>query len=266
MSLLNQSKWPLAGAALLGGLLSSSVHAADNEGADRGPDVQDSAKWGLGVAAGFRKSLYKGISDNNTYLPLISYENNWVRLFGNTLDAKLPSLGAFDFSLRTKVALGEGYQASKSSYLTGMQARDGSIYLGGATTWNPGFAKLSLDYLHDVSGNSKGSQLKFGIERSFNFAGAWQLAPHAGVTELDSKYVDYYYGVKASEATADRPQYTGKSTTQTEFGVRLGYLITPRQRAFLDVGDTHFGSGISKSPLVDRTSAPTFLLGYFYAF
>lgn len=252
--------------ALLAALVAGTAHAADHEGADRGADEEDGSRWGLGVGASFKKSPYKGISKDNSYLPLVSYESKWVRLFGNTLDAKLPSLGDFDFSIRTKVALGEGYKASKSAYLSGMESRNGSIYLGAASTWRAGFAKLSLDYLKDVSGHSKGSQLSFGIERSFNFDQRYQVTPHASVTSLDAKYVDYYYGVKASEATLARPEYVGKSTTETQVGVRLGYLVTPQQRLILDVSDERWGHGISKSPLVDKSSSPAFQLGYIYAF
>ena len=266
MSLLNHSRLPFVLAAILATLQAPAAWADDHEGADRGADEQDGSKWGLGVGASLKHSPYKGISTDNSYLPLVSYENKYVRLFGNVFDVKLPSAGLFDFSLRAKVALGEGYQASKSAYLSGMESRNGSIYLGGATTLHAGFADLSLDYLKDVSGNSKGSQLKLGIEHSFSFDRRYQVTPHASVTSLDAKYVDYYFGVKASEATAARPEYTGKSTTDAEFGVRFGYLITPHQRLLLDVTDTHWGSGISKSPLVDKTSTPGVLLGYIYSF
>ena len=252
--------------ALLAGLATSGARAADHEGADRGADVEDGSKWALGVGASLKKSPYKGIGNDNSYLPIVSYESKWVRLFGNTLDAKLPSLGDFDFSVRTKVSLGEGFKASKSPYLSGMESRNGSIYLGAASTWRAGFANLSLDYLKDVSGHSKGGQLSFGIERSFTFDGAYQVTPHASVTNLDSKYVDYYYGVKASEATSARPRYLGKSTTETQFGVRFAYLVTPQQRLILDVSDEHWGQGISRSPIVDKSSSPAFRLAYLYAF
>ena len=266
MPVPNHSRLPLVLAAILAVLQAPAALAEDHEGADRGADEQEGSKFGLGVGASLKHSPYKGIKNDNSYLPLVTYENKYVRLFGNVFDVKLPSVGLFDFSLRTKVALGEGYKASKSAYLSGMESRNGSIYLGGATTMRVGFADLSLGYLKDVSGNSKGSQLKLDIERSFTFDRQYQVTPHASVTRLDAKYVDYYFGVKASEATAARPEYLGKSTTDTEIGVRFGYLITPHQRLLLDVTDTHWGSGISKSPLVDKTTTPGVLLGYIYSF
>ena len=266
MSLLKHPRLPFILAAILAALQAPVAHAQDDEGADRGAAEQDGSKWGLGVGASLKHSPYKGIGSDNSYLPLISYENKYVKLFGNALDVKLPSQGPIDFSIHAKVALGEGYQVSKSAYLSGMETRKGSLYLGGTSTLHAGFSDLSLEYLKDVSGNSKGSQLKLGIEHSFSFDRRYQVTPHASVTSLDSKYVDYYFGVKASEATAARPEYTGKSTTESEFGVRFGYMVTPHQRLLLDVSDTHWGSGISRSPLVQKTSTPGFLVGYLYTF
>ncbi len=251
---------------LTASMLSIVAHAAEPGDADHGAGEADGSHWGLGVGASLKKSPYKGISNNNIVVPLVSYDSKWVHFFGNTLDAKLPSIGEFDFAVRTQVAWGEGYKASKSPYLDGMDTRGGSIYLGGASTWHAGFAQMSLQYLKDVSGDSHGGQLKFGIERSFDVGGSYRITPHASVTNLDSKYVDYYYGVRQSEATSARPAYEGKSTTETEVGVRFIYLLASNQRLILDVNDTRWGSGISKSPLVDRTSTPGLLLGYTYAF
>ena len=266
MKQFKNSHWPIIFAGVFCTLGFSVASATDNEGADRQEDSQDGYKWGVGVGANLKKSLYKGISTDNSYLPVVSFESKYVRLFGNVVDLKLPSVGPLDFSLRAKASLGGGYQASKSSYLTGMQSRKGAIFVGAATTWDAGFADISFDYLADVSGNSKGSELQLGIEHSFNFERKFQVTPHASIVRQDAKLVDYYYGVRASEATTTRPEYRGKSTTETEFGVRFGYLMTPKQKLLVDVSDEHFGSGITNSPIVDKKTTPKFLLGYLYSF
>lgn len=256
MTRLTPAALPLVAALAL--LQSPAAHAQERAAGD--------AKWGLGLGVSVRKSPYEGVGDKSTVLPLLSYENDWVRLFGTTLDAKLPSAGPVDFSLRAKVALGEGYVASDSAALAGMAARDGSIYLGAATTWHAGFAEFSLDYLHDVSGNSQGARLRLGAEHSFAFAQRFLVTPHASVTRLDAKHVDYFYGVRPEEATAARPAYAGKATAETELGIRFGLLLAPNQRLLLDLVDTHWGSGVTDSPLVGRSSAPGILLGYTYTF
>ena len=244
-------------------LLAGASARADDDDAKAAPEA---SRWGLGVGLGTERSLYKGINSKNIGIPLISYENSYVRLFGNTLDVKLPSLGPVRFALRTKVALGEGYKASDSSFLTGMDTRKGSLDIGLAATVPTPYAKLTMEWLADASGNSKGQQLKFGIERPFVWDRRFELTPSLGVTWLDKKYVDYYYGVKPTEATAARPEYLGKATTNVEAALRLGYVIDPHQRVFLEFTETHWGSGITSSPLVDKTTTPGVRFGYLYRF
>jgi outer membrane protein len=248
--------------AVLSTLAAAPARAEDHEGADRGAAVDDGSRWGAGVGVAVRKSPYKGIDNNDGALPLFSFENNYLLFFGTTLDAKLPSLGDFDFSLRTKVSVGGGYKASKSPYLAGMESRNGAVWFGGATTWHAGFADLSLDFLD----STKGSQLQLAIERSFMVGSALQVTPHASATRFNGKYVDYYFGVTAAEAKPDRPAYTGTSGLQTDFGVRFAAMVTPHQRLLLDVYDTRLGKDIADSPLVARKSIPAVILGYTYNF
>ncbi len=243
-------------------LLSGLGARADEDDEHAGPQA---SRWGLGVAVGSERSLYKGISSKTVGIPLVSYENRYVRVFGNTLDVKLPNVGPVRFAFRTKVALGEGYKASDSSFLTGMEDRKGSLDMGIAALMPTPYARLSLQWLGDVSGHSKGQELKLGIERPFAW-GRFELTPAFVVSWVDKKYVDYYYGVKATEATVARPEYLGKATTNVEVALRMGYLIDPRQRVTFEVNERRSGSGITNSPIVDRTTTPGVRFGYLYRF
>jgi outer membrane protein len=231
---------------------------------DKGPKVDP--QWGLGLGVGIARSPYRGISQRTVGIPLIDYENSYVRLFGNTLDVKLPQVGPVRFSIRTKVALGEGYKDSDSSFLTGMDTRSGGLDIGLAAMVPTPYAKLTMEWLGDASGHSKGQQLKFGIEHPFVWDRRFELTPALGVSWLDKKYVDYYYGVKPTEATAARPEYQGKATTNLEAALRMGYVIDPHQRVFFELTETHWGSGITNSPIVDKTTTPGVRLGYLYRF
>lgn len=221
--------------------------------------------WGLGLGANVARSPYTGVGNKTTAIPLIMYENRYVNVLGNAVDLKLPSVGQFDFALRAKLALGAGYKDDDAAELAGMAERKGSIWVGAATTWNSPLAKLSLEWLGDASSYSKGQTVKLGAERSWR-SGRTNITPHLSATWMDDKYVDYYYGVLPQEATAARPAYTGKSTTEVQLGVRVDYALRPNQILLFDASYTHFGSAISDSPLVDKTSAPSIRLGYLYRF
>src|SRR5690606_31940485 len=133
-----------------------------------------------------------------------------------------------------------------------MAERKGSVWLGGTAAWRTGDTKLSLELLADVSGNSKGRQLKLGAEHRFRF-GQLQLTPYVAAILRDRKYVDYYFGVRPEEAMPGRPAYAGRRTTDAELGLRVDYALTSRQALGLDLSSESFGSSVEASPIVDRS-------------
>lgn len=254
----------LALAALIGVALSTagSLSYADTV-LPAEPQAVDASQWGLGIGLGAENRPYRGVSNRVSVLPLVLYENRWINFFGNTIDFKLGTVDQFSFTLRAKYALNDGYKGSDSDALRGMDERKGSAWVGATGTWDNPYAKLSLEWL--TAGSTKGNTVKLGIEHSFAM-GAFKLTPHLSTTWMDSKYVDYYYGVKANEVTVDRAAYAGKSTTNVEFGVRADYPLTRNQLIILDVGDLQRGTGIKDSPLVDKSSAVGVRVAYLYKF
>jgi outer membrane scaffolding protein for murein synthesis (MipA/OmpV family) len=113
-------------------------------------------------------------------------------------------------------------------------------------------ANVSAELLGDV-GNSKGSRKLQWIGDS-----RWSVRPHAtmGVEWYDSKFVDYYYGVKASEAVVGRSAYQGKSQWRGS-GLRIDYSPARQHNLYLDFGITQFGSAIKDSPLVEKANQST---------
>lgn len=220
--------------------------------------------WGLGLGVATERETYKGDGNKTQAIPLLMYDSEYVRVFGNMVDLKLPSAAGIRFALRAKYALGDGYKAGDSAYLSGMDERKGSLWLGGAATWKSPLVSLSAEWLK-AGGDSKGQQFNLTVEHSIGF-GKLQVTPHAAAQWKDDKYVDYYYGVKAAEATAARAAYTGKATTDFNAGVRLDYAVRPNQLILMDISTTHRGSGISDSPLVSKDNAPSVRLGYLYRF
>lgn len=221
--------------------------------------------FGLGVGVGYQRQPYRDFDDKASPIPYIVYENRWASVAGPTADLKLVSTSSLSLRLRAKYAFGEGYEADDSPYLVGMAERKASFWLGGAAVWRTDLATLSAELLGDGSGESKGSRFSLAIERRFS-SGKFDFTPRLAVHRLDRKFVDYYYGVRAQEATALRPAYEGKSTTNVELALQVGYSLAPRQRLMLDVGRTQLGSGIKESPLVDRSNQMGARLGYLYMF
>lgn len=223
------------------------------------------AGWGLGIGAGWERPVYTGAENKTRVIPLISFENEYVRVLGLGAELKLGSAGPVSFGIRARYALGEGYESDDAAILNGMEERKPSFWLGGAVQWRTDYAKLTAEVSGDASSHSKGTEARLGVEHDFRF-GRLMLTPRAVAVWRDAKYVDYYYGVRPEEATAVRAAYEGRATTNAELGLRTFYGLSPRDGVFVDLSATAVGSGIKDSPLVDRHVLPAVRLGYLYRF
>ncbi|EJN03572.1 MipA/OmpV family protein [Herbaspirillum sp. YR522] len=220
--------------------------------------------WALGAAAGVEQSPYRGYGNKTRALPWLMYNGSRLRFAGTTADLKLGSLGPVSFDLRAKYA-DDGYEAGDAPVLSGMEERKGGFWAGAHAMWRNPYADLSLEWLTDASGHSSGQTVKLLAEHRFK-SGRFTFVPYLGANWMSSNYVDYYFGVRQNEATAQRAAYRGGSTTNLLGGLRTDYSLTQSQSLFLDVRMTHFGSGITDSPLVDRSHAAAVRAGYLYRF
>ena len=230
----------------------------------------EASSWGLGVAAFSEQQPYADIDRENRVLPLISYENQYVRVFGPVVEFKAYSLdlgggqrldlrviGKYDFS---------GYEAGDATILNGMRERKSGFWAGGKVKWATGVVDVSAELLADVSGNSKGRRFNLGLEKNWRIGQHVILTPRAGASWVDKKYVDYYYGVAADEARAGRAAYQGKSGVNAELGLRGTYVFDAHHSMFLDLGVSKLSKKIKDSPLVDRATESRVGLGYLYRF
>lgn len=228
------------------------------------PAEPAASSWSTGVFIGTETSPYKGADDNRRYLPLLGLENRYVRWAGPVLDLKLPSSGAISYALRARY-FDAGYKASDSATFSGMAARKSSIWLGATAEWQHPLGQLSAEWLTDATNHSGGQQVRLVAEKPMRF-GRLALAPRVALVWQDRDYVDYYFGVKNSEATAVRAAYAPKASLNTEVGLRAFYGLTQQQSVFVDVHATALGAPIKDSPLVSRSSVAGMRLGYVYGF
>ncbi|HEX8609830.1 MAG TPA: MipA/OmpV family protein [Telluria sp.] len=248
-------------------LLALGLCASSQAGA---APAEEGSSWGLGLAAFSEQPAYAGIDRDTTALPLIYFENKYVRVFGPGAEFKVygVDLGAgqrLDFRLVAQYD-GSEYKGSDAPILSGMAERKAGFWAGGKVKWETGVANVSAGWLADVSGNSKGALFNVAVEKNWRAGEHVMLTPRIGATWADKKYVDYYYGVRASEARAGRPAYTGKSGVNAEVGLRATYLFNAHQSMFLDLGVSRLAKPIKDSPLVDRSTENRVGLGYLYRF
>lgn len=279
MSMQNSSAAKLSGAlahsllafSALVGLALPTAASAQGAGGPGGPGGKDGgSSWGLGLGAISVQKPYAGMDRENRALPMIYFENRWVRVMGPGAEFKLPALalGAnqqIDFRLVAKYD-GSGYEAGDAPILNGMAERKGGFWLGGKANWRHELANLSAEWTADASGHSKGQRISLNLEKNWRVGPQVMIAPRLGAHWQDKKYVDYYFGVRAAEATASRAAYTSKAAVNAELGLRGTYLFNPHHSMFLDLGVTSLSGKIKDSPLVDRSTENRVFVGYLYRF
>ncbi|MBT9465577.1 MAG: MipA/OmpV family protein [Hydrogenophaga sp.] len=228
------------------------------------PFKRGESQWGIGLGVDVQREAYRDMGNDTQGIPLIYFENYWVRVMGPGVELKLPPAGPVSFRLKARYAM-EGFEASDSPYLAGMAEREDGVWIGGQATWHTPFVNLSAELMGDASSNSEGRQFKLQADRRF-VSGKFSFTPRLAAVHLDQEYVGYYYGVNASEAIPGRPQYEGDSTINMEVGLRIDYTLSPKQNVFLDLRSTRLGDGIKDSPLIDRSSQTGLRVGYLYRF
>lgn len=234
--------------------------------ADRG----QGSSWGLGIGAMSRQKAYTDMDRDNKVIPFISYENEYIEVLGPNLKYKLPGFelneaNKFSFNLVGEYDFSDN-DPDETPILNGMEERKGGFWAGAAAEWQNPLATLSLELLTEVSGDSDGTVINLGIERSWHIAGGFMLTPRLVLSRVDTNYVDYYYGVRADEVRMGRAFYQGEAGLNTEIGLRTMYMFDQNQMLMLDFAVTSLASEIKDSPLVDTSTESRVMLGYIYRF
>lgn len=221
--------------------------------------------WGVGLGVNFKQKAYAGMGTSTTVIPLLSYENRWVRVAGPVLDVKLPLQGPVTVAMRARYAFEDGYEPGDAAMLSGMAERKSSVWLGANVLWRGSLADLGAEWLADASGHSQGQRVRLSAEKTWRM-GAVGLTPRLAVQWNDRKSVDYYYGVRPGEALPGRPAYSAGAATHAELGLRTTYSWAPPHSVYLDLSATRLGSAVRLSPLANRSTESALRLGYLYRF
>ena len=213
-----------------------------------------------GGALGIRREIYEDFDRRVIPLPVIGYRGDRLLVFGPFVNYEVVDTGALSFDLRLSPRF-QGFDEDDSDVFEGMEERKFSMDAGAGLTWERDDWKIELAGLADILDRSDGREWRLGLGRAWRY-GPILLEPQIGLSYLDSKHVDYYYGVDDDEATRSRPAYSGGSALNTRLGIDL---FTPAWFGGLTrigIENTWYDSSIDDSPLTDTDSS----LGVFIAF
>ena len=260
-------------AVFLGGAGSAATARQPGSGgpADPGaPGGPQGTEWGLGIGVIAKQAAYRGIKRETKAVPVLRFENEYVEFFGLGLEVKLPSLKLGGRSRVNFGFIGEadlsGYEAKDAPILAGMSERKDGLWVGAKAEWKNELVDVSAEWAADASGNSKGRKVSLGFKKDWHLGQHAMVTPYVTAYRLDQKYVDYYSGVRAAEATVGRAAYVGKGGVNVDFGLRTLYRFDEHHSMLLDVSVTRLARQIKTSPLVDRSSTNKLIFGYVYSF
>ncbi len=140
-------------------------------------------------------------------------------------------------------------------------AFDGGISAAAGGPW--GAVQLAL--LGDLTGTYDGHEWLATYQIPWRM-GRWTLEPTLGVSRQSKELVDYYYGVRGSEATDGRPRYTGRAATNVFVEFTLSYKLSRRWQAMGGAEYVRLGDDVESSPIVDRSYKASAFTALLYRF
>jgi outer membrane protein len=163
----------------------------------------------------------------------------------------------------------EGYEESDSRFLRGMDDREWTLELGGSLSKTFALGKLTADFGADILNEHKGHELR--LSYSYDFRDMFKIqaltvTPSIGVNYRSRQLNDYYYGVRASEVIAGRPEYDAGDSTGMMAGIRINYALSENLSLMGMISFEWLGDEIKNSPIVDEDHMESFLLGLIYRF
>ena len=220
---------------------------------------------GLGVVTRFERSPYREAGNRYDVLPLYLYEGEQFFLHANRYGVKLKQGDTQRFDLFIEQRL-EGFPADRlPASLAGMANRDSGIDLGLSWRYRQPWGTVQAEFLHDISGFSKGSEARLGYTYDWR-SGPWSLRPSLSLALRDARLNNYYYGVRPGEATTSRAVYSPGAGLNTTLGLYGSYELSQRWRLLAGVSATVLDRTVKDSPIVQKRVLPGAYLGAAYDF
>lgn len=259
------TRWLAGGALSAAGLLAMAPARADANLEPLTNILSAPGSAGLGVVTRIEASPYLEGGNRYDVLPLYLYEGEQFFLHANRGGIKLQEGDAQRFDLFIEQRL-EGFPADRlPDSLAGMATRDSGIDLGLSWRYRQPWGTVQAELMHDVGGISKGNEFRLGYSYDWR-SGPWSLRPSLSLALRDARLNNYYYGVRAGEATPERPAYAPGTGINTSLGLFGSYDLTQRWRLLAGVSATVLDRKIKDSPIVQKRVLPGAYLGVAYDF
>jgi outer membrane protein len=220
---------------------------------------------GLGFAPRVERSPYAGGGTRFDLMPLYIYDGKHLFMDVNRVGVKLldDPTQRLDVLLERRL---EGFPITKvPASLTGMAMRDSSLDMGVSYSIRQPWGQLKAEVLSDVNSTHQGTEARLGYSKDWR-SGAWTWRPSVSVAWRSAQLNNYYYGVRASEATTTRAAYEAGAGFEARVGLQTTYELSQHWSLLSGVSATLLSSNVSNSPIVKHRVLPSVYVGAVYDF
>lgn len=220
--------------------------------------------WQAGGIALVSNGGHVGSSGRQLVVPAAAYEGERVFLRGLQLGWHAWQRDGWRLDLVAQARL-DGFDADDIP-LDGLRDRRKSMDVGAVLTRSGRLGNLQLTALTDALSRSRGQELALQYGYPLQF-GKWRVTPGLGVRWWSSRLADYYYGIRPSEAVNGAPApYAVPGVLVPEASLGTMAPMGRRWTLWSALKYQRLPRAITDSPLVERSSASTVLVGVVYAF
>ena len=221
-------------------------------------------KLGASLSFSYNKPIFKGIDTTTGYSLVPRVNLGPVRKDKNGVDIGVSNAykGPLKFVLRPRFGFfNQGYDASDSSMLNGMQDRDASFNLGLKLRSRTPVGTFVLSGGYDVTGKSDGFEGSLMYTNLLPLGSSkLRLYPEVGMNYWSRKVSDYYFGVNPNETTFNntsvRSEYNVTGDTKNFFlGYSAEYPLNKNWGLTHSLRKTWYDDQILDSPVVDDSKA-----------
>ena len=231
--------------------------------------AKDTQKVTIGLGPYIQSQPYYGVDDIVVPSPVIFFDNGifyvrWSRAGLYFLGEKGDKI-SWGFSL-TAQPRPFGYKPSDSSTLTGMEERK-STFEGGLA-FSASYEKekyIEIMLLTDLFERHDAWLLKTEIGDTYKFGKA-SFYPSLIIMYQSQQFLDYYYGVKTSEATPTRKAYSASSGFEVGIQTYISYPLTDNFSLLTNLRYDRISSSAYDSPIVKDNYIYSGLFSVIYTF
>lgn len=228
------------------------------------PHEGAAGEWGVGVGIALNQAPHRGVDTDIVGGPFPFYEGERLSVGFGSMSYRLINSDKLQFSLLGRARF-DGYDPDKSSALSGMQKRDPSFDVGFSAGTGGLWGIASLTVSGDALGVHKGFEVSALYEYPIQLR-RWTIVPSVGVNWRSAELIDYYYGVRATEASSSRAQYNGRAATNVSVGLSGAYKINGHWSAIGGVEYVRLSDSIQSSPIIESNHEASVFSALVYRF